>query len=89
MYIKKKVVLNWYYSVKKKFRKIPMIFDVENWLWKSDLGSFEDPFEWKSKSNQKTIFLKLIFEQEYTSSWPLSSNLKKSMSAWPEIFLGF
>ena len=27
----------WYSSMKKKFRKIPMIFDIENWLWKSNL----------------------------------------------------
>ena len=24
----------------KKLRKIPMIFDVENWLWKSNFGTF-------------------------------------------------
>ena len=29
------VRLTYYSSMKKKFRKIRMIFDVENWLWKS------------------------------------------------------
>ena len=24
----------------KKIRKIPMIFDIENWLWKSNFGTF-------------------------------------------------
>ena len=24
----------------KKLRKIPMIFDIENWLWKSNFGTF-------------------------------------------------
>jgi hypothetical protein len=27
----------------KKIRKIRMIIDVENWLWKSDLGTFWRP----------------------------------------------
>ena len=29
------MLLNWYSSMKKKFRKIQMIFDIENWLWMS------------------------------------------------------
>jgi hypothetical protein len=33
----KNVLLHWYYLTKKN---IQMIFDVENWLWKSDFGTF-------------------------------------------------
>jgi len=35
MSITKNVLLNWYSSMKKKLRKIRIIFDIENWLWKS------------------------------------------------------
>ena len=35
----KNVLLNSYSSV-KKIRKIPMIFDIENLLWKSNFGTF-------------------------------------------------
>ena len=40
MPIKTNVPLNWYSSMKKKFRKIQIIFDIENWLWKSNFGTF-------------------------------------------------
>ena len=33
-------VLNWYSSMKKKFRKIRTIFDIEKWLWKSEFCNF-------------------------------------------------
>ena len=36
----KSVPLNWYFSMKNFFRKIRKIFDVENWLWKLDFGTF-------------------------------------------------
>ena len=36
----KNVPLNCYFSTKIFFRKIRVIFDVENWLWKSDFGTF-------------------------------------------------
>ena len=39
MPITKNVLLNWYSSMKKK-RNIRMIFDIENWLWKSNFGTF-------------------------------------------------
>ena len=26
--------------MKKKMRKILIIFDIENWLWKSEIGNF-------------------------------------------------
>ena len=40
MPITKIVPLNWYSSMKKKFRKIRIIFDIENSLWKSEIGIF-------------------------------------------------
>ena len=40
MSITKNVLLNWYLSMKKKLEKIRMIFDIKNWLWKSNFGSF-------------------------------------------------
>ena len=33
--------LKWYSSMKKKFGKIRTIFDIENWLWKSEIGTFQ------------------------------------------------
>ena len=41
MSITEKLLLNWYFSMKKKFRKIRTIFDVENWLWKSEFCNFQ------------------------------------------------
>ena len=38
------VLLNWYFSMKKMI-KIPMIFDIENWLWKSNFGTFWHQFK--------------------------------------------
>ena len=32
--------LKWYSSMKKKIGKIRIIFDIENWLWKSEIGTF-------------------------------------------------
>ena len=40
MIFTKKVRLNWYSSMKFFFRKIRMIFDIENSLWKSKIGTF-------------------------------------------------
>jgi hypothetical protein len=40
MILSKNVLLNWYSSMEKKLRKIRMIFDIENWLWKSNFGIF-------------------------------------------------
>ena len=39
MLFTKKVCLNWYFSMKFFFRKIRMIFDIENSLWKSKIGT--------------------------------------------------
>ena len=32
--------LKWYTSMKKN-GKIRIIFDIENWLWKSEIGTFQ------------------------------------------------
>ena len=39
MSITNNVLLNWYYLMEKKLRKLRMIFDIENWLWKSNFGT--------------------------------------------------
>ena len=33
------MLLNWYFS-RKKLRMIRMIFDIGNWLWKSNFGTY-------------------------------------------------
>ena len=50
MSITKNMPLDWYSSMKKKLRKIRIIFDVENWLWKSEIVIFRllDLELWKS-----------------------------------------
>ena len=40
----------------KKIRKIRMIFDIENWLWKSDLGTFWRPMWTSVKVKSKNYF---------------------------------
>ena len=40
MFLTKVGVLNWYSSMKNFFRKIQTIFDVEKWLWKSEICNF-------------------------------------------------
>ena len=41
MSITKNMPLKWYSSMKKNFGKIRIIFDIENWLWKSGIGTFQ------------------------------------------------
>ena len=43
MSITTKMPLNWYSSMKNFFRKIRIIFDIENWLWKSEIRIFQSP----------------------------------------------
>ena len=43
MSITTKMPLNWYSSMKKIFGKIHIIFDIENWLWKSEIRIFQAP----------------------------------------------
>ena len=40
MSVTKNVPLKWYSSMKKRIRKIPIISDIENWLWKSEMSEF-------------------------------------------------
>ena len=64
MSITTNVLLNSYSSMKKKFRKIPMIFDIENWLWKSNFGTFWHlPLLQFSKFGN-FIWIQLIFSQK-------------------------
>ena len=36
-----------FFNEKKKLRKIRIIFDIENWLWKSEIGNFRSlDLEW-------------------------------------------
>ena len=58
--------LKWYSSMKKKIGKIQIIFDVENWLWKSEIGTFwyldlPKLLRWKSVSYHS---IKLPFDVE-------------------------
>ena len=56
MYFTKNVVLNWYSSMKIFFRKIRSFFDIQNWLWKSDLGTFWRPMWTSVKVESKNYF---------------------------------
>ena len=38
------------------FEKIPSIFDIENWLWKYDFGTF-----WWTVSHRRIFFKKIPF----------------------------
>ena len=69
MTITKNLFLNWYSSMKKIFRKIRMIFDIENWLWKSDLGTFWQPMWTSVKVKSKIIFILLIFLLKSSPCW--------------------
>ena len=40
MSITKNMPLSWYSSMKKNIRKIRTNFDMESWLWKSEIGIF-------------------------------------------------
>ena len=58
--------------MKKKIRKI---FAIDNWLWKSDLGTFWRPIKHLWKSNQKIIFLLLILLLKWSPCWLTSAKL--------------
>ena len=65
---KKNVLLNLYSLMKKKIRTLQIIFYVENWLWKSDFGTFWHlptitPIKF-AKFND-FIWLQLVFSQKY------------------------
>ena len=48
----------------KKIRKIRMLFDVENWLWKSDFGTFWHLLITPITKFNDFIRLQLIFSQK-------------------------
>ena len=43
--------------MKKKIRKIRMIFDIENWLWKSEIRIFQSPPAKRTFNLPKKMFL--------------------------------
>ena len=40
MFLTKNGLLNWYSQMNFFFEKNRLIFDIENWLWKYDFGTF-------------------------------------------------
>ena len=45
--------------MKKKLRKIQIIFDIENWLWKSEIGIFQ-PLDLELSWSDKKMFVKSV-----------------------------
>ena len=62
--------LKWYSSMKKKIRKIRMIFDIENWLWKSNFGTF-----WQLAINPKLKTQNSKFNNFLWVCWFLGKNI--------------
>ena len=52
--------VNWYSSMKKN-RKIRIIFDIENWLWKSEIRIFQSPPAKRTLICQKKNYGKVLF----------------------------
>ena len=75
MYFTKNVVLNWYSSMKFFFRKIRTFFDIENWLWKSDLGTFWRPMWTSVKVKSKNYF---YFTDFFAKIKPLLTHVYKT-----------
>ena len=77
MSITKNMLLSWYSSMKKKLRKLQMIFNIENWLWKSNFGTFWQLlntlilqiwwFQWLILSQKTFLILYLFLENSTTS----------------------
>ena len=70
MSITKNVLIHSHSSMKKKFRQIRMIFDIANWLWKSNIGTF-----WKLAT---TPIVYLVISFDY--SWFLAKKLSNFVS---------
>ena len=59
--------------MKKKLRKIRIIFDIENWLWKSEIGiirwlALERLLIWQKKNSWKSAFyhsINLPFDEQF------------------------
>ena len=45
-------------SMKKKLRKIRIVFDIENWLWKSEIGIFQ------SLDLKRTLIYQIFFKEK-------------------------
>ena len=59
----------------KKIRKIRMIFDIENWLWMSELGPFWRPLWTSVKVKSKNYF---SFTNFLTKIKPLLTHSRKT-----------
>jgi hypothetical protein len=53
--------LKWYSSKKFFFGKIRTIFDIENWLWKSEIGTFPTLDLERTLIYQKTFKIKKCY----------------------------
>ena len=64
------VLQNRYFSMKKKLRKIRIIFDIENWLWKSEIVIFRSLDLERRLIWQKICFMnKCYFSLNYPPIW--------------------
>ena len=70
MLFTKKVRLNWYSSMNFFFRKIQSFFYIENWLRKSDLGTFWRP-TWTSVKVESKNYLKIYSLLTHPHKTPL------------------
>ena len=75
IYFTKNVALNWYSSMNFFFRKIRTFFDIEKWLWKSDLGTFWRPVWTSVKVKSKKYF---YFTDFFTKMKPLLTHVNKT-----------
>ena len=72
MPITKNLLLN---SMKKKLRKIRMIFDIENWLWKPNFGTFYQlAINPKLKIQYFPLGMSILWQKSF---WIIGTYLKK------------
>ena len=62
----------------KKFRKIRIIFDIENWLWKSEIRIFQPPPAKRILICQKNFFYGKVLFSTQLSCHLMRKLLKKS-----------
>ena len=78
MSMKKKVLI---FFNEKKIRKIPIIFDIENWLWKSNFGLFDSlPLQF-SKFGNYSWFVAKNLSNFVSLSWKLHNRYCHDLSA--------
>ena len=70
MLMTKNMPLKWY-SLMKKNGKIQKIFDIENWLWKSEIGSIWSPDIGRTLIYKSAIYysIQLPFDVEIAEKW--------------------